>query len=253
MVRGIPDILNWFSNTQKSFWRIYALRGQGTGNYVMQSPQNEGQSHGDAYQDLQTKIRVLNRGCFTMVAYDAPDRLPSKGYQFTDIEITSDNNLQVAAAVNGPAPITEADITSRVDSAVKAALTAYKTEQELTDLKKKLTELEKEKRELEKSVNDPWNKMIGALAPYSDKIVSGIFPQAPAAQVAGLPAADPGPEENTTVAEETTALTPEQQEVLSNFVTALAANDADWVNTLQRLTKAIFEKPTMITMVKNFI
>lgn len=253
MVRGIPDILQWFSNSGKPYWRIYAHKGITSGNFVLQSPQHEGQSHGDAYQDLQSKIRVMTRGCFTMVAYETPDRLPAKGYQFTDIEITQgDANTGAVAAINGPTAITEVEITSRIDSAVKSALAAYKTEQELADLKKKVGELEKENKNLEKSVNEPWNKVVNALAPHSDKIIAGIFPNTPAAQVAGLPAPDPGPEENTVV-EGTTALTADQQEVLSEFVSTMAANDPDWENTLRRLTKAIQDKPSMIAMVKNFI
>jgi DNA repair exonuclease SbcCD ATPase subunit len=254
MVRGTQDILEWFSNSNMPYWRIYSHKGIVSGNVIMQSAQLENQSHGDALSDLRAKLKVLNRGTFTAVAFPEPNRLPTKGYWHTDIEITQGDAL-APAAINGPALFPETDIQKRIDDAVGIALNRYRTEQELTELKKKNAELEKEKKELEKSVNEPWNKVISGLAPYSEKIIAGIFPQA---AVAGIPTPDAGPEENDlqdaeVIETEATELTMEQQEVLSDFVTALAANDQDWVNTLKRLTKAITEKPTMIGMVKNFI
>jgi hypothetical protein len=254
MVRGSQDILSWFESSNMPYWRIYAHKGIVSGNVIMQSDNKEGQSHGDALADLRQKLRVLNRGTFTLAAFPNPDRLPTKGYWFTDIEITQ-GDAQPAAVVGigVPAGMSETDVQKRIDD----ALTKYKTEQELADLKKKTVELEKAKKELEKSVNEPWNKVIGALAPHADKIIAGIFPQT--AQVAGMPAPDPEPDDNIELTEveviepEETALTVDQQSVLSDFVTTLAANDADWIDTLKRLTKAINDKPSMISMVKNFI
>jgi hypothetical protein len=251
MVRGTQDIIAWFSNSNMPYWRIYSHKGIVSGNLIMQSEQKENQSHGDALEDLRAKLKVLNRGTFTIAAFPEPNRLPTKGYWFTDFEVTQGDTATAAvAAISGP-QISDTDIQARID----AALNKYKTEQELAELKKENAELKKEKKELEKSVNEPWNKVLGALAPHSDKIISGIFPQA---QVAGIPTPDAGPEENDlqdaeVIESETTALTPAQQEILSEFVTTLATNDHDWENTLKRLTKAITEKPSMIAMVKNFI
>ena len=255
MVRGTQDILEWFSNTNMPYWRLYPHKGIQSGNLVMQSEQEIGQSHGDALNELRTKLRVLNRGTYTLAAFPEPNRLPTKGYQFIDIEITQgDASTATVAAISGPA-FSEPDIQKRIDDAVGNALNKYRVEQELADLKKKNAELEKEKKELEKSVNEPWNKVISGLAPYSEKIIAGIFPQA---AVAGIPTPDAGPEENDlqdaeVIETEATELTMEQQEVLSDFVTTLAANDQDWENTLKRLTKAITEKPSIIAVVKNFI
>lgn len=253
MVRGSADILQWFDNSNMPYWRIYSHKGIVSGNVIMQSDQKEGQSHGDAATDLRNKIKVLNRGTFTIAAFPEPNRLPTKGYWYTDIEITQGDALAPAtvAAIGGPPQLSEVDIQKRIDD----ALGKYKTEQELAELKKENAELKKEKKELEKSVNEPWNKVLGALAPHSDKIIAGIFPQA---QVAGFPKPDAGPEDNDlqdaeVIESETTALTAAQQEVLSEFVSTLAANDPEWETTLKRLTKAISEKPSMISMVKNFI
>jgi hypothetical protein len=255
MVRGITDIITWFENTGMPYWRIYPHKNIQSGNFIMKSNQDEGRSHGDARQELSHKLKVLNRGTFTIAAYDQPDRLPTKGYQYTDCEITQADAQVQPAAVSGPPALAEADIQKRIDDAVDNAIGKYKTEQELADLKKKNAELEKQVKELEKSTSEPWNKVIGAIAPYSDKIIAGIFP---AAQVAGFPPPDPGPEDNDVqdaevIESETTQLTPAQQDILSDFVTTLAANDTDWENTLKRLTKKINETPSMITMVKNFI
>lgn len=247
MVRGNQDILTWFDNSGNAYWRIYAHKNIQSGNIVMQSRQEEGQSHGDALQDLQHKIKVLNRGTYTLVSFPEPNKLPTKGYWFTDIEIAQSE--PISAHVSGPPAISEIDITTRINE----ALDKYKREQELSDLKKENAELKKEKRQLESSINDPWNKVMGALAPHSEQIIGSIFP-APTA-LAGIPV-DPGPEDNNIVEEEvleSTDITPEQLQVVNDFVNALAASDPDWITLLKRLTKAIVDKPSMIAMVKNFI
>lgn len=254
MVRGKDDILRWFENSGMPYWRIYPHKGVQSGNMTMQSNQDEGRSAGDALEELKFKIRTLDRGTFTLVAFPTADRLPSKGYFHTEIEITADQKH----SVNGVSSISEADISRRIAEGITSALNAYKAEQELVELKKKVIELEKEKKQFEKSQADPWNKVIAAIAPYSEHIVGSLFPQAKA--VAGLPAPDAGPQENNiqetsmeNTIDETMELSSEQMEVINSFLNSLTAADPEWLITLQRLTKAIEEKPSMIAMVKNFI
>lgn len=253
MVRGTTDIINWFENSGMNYWAIYSHKGIGSGNRVIQSKQEEGRSAGDALEDLKAKIKVLSRGTFTMVAYNTAERLPTKGYQFTDIEISQEANTPALQSIAGAPALGEADIQSRIDASVKSALEGYKREQEVVELRSKLAASEKERKELEKSVNDPWNKIIGAIAPHSEKIIAGIFPGSPAAQVAGFPSADPMPEDNAIAEPETSELTTEQQDAVSNFLTTLVEHDTDWLNTIRRLTTAIQKNPGMIGMVKNFI
>lgn len=242
MVRGISDIISWFDGTKMSYWRIYPYKSIASGNIVLQSNQEvEGISPGDALEELRYKLRVLSHGHYTIAAFSEPNKLPTKGYHWVHFEIPLSEPQQ--AAINGPVGISPDDVQRQIT----AALTAYKAEVELDQLRKKVTELEKENKELKTSVDAPLTKVIGALAPYAPQIMGNLFPQA---AVAGFPPPDAGPVDNHIQEAE---LTPEQSEVISDFMTALSQADPDYLNTLRRLTKAIVEKPSMIAMVKNFI
>lgn len=246
MVRGYTDIYMWFQNTAMPYWRVYAHKNIQSGNVIMQSRQEEGRSHGDGLEELQHKLKVLNRGTFTLVAYPTPERLPTKGYHFTDIEITNEKTAE-PMQISGPVGLSESEVTRRIDE----ALTAYKTKEELADLKKKVTELERENKELKGSVDAPMNKFLGAIAPYSDRIVGHFFPQQ--ANVAGFPQPSAGPEDSNIIdAEVIDNLSPEELAV-QKFVDVLSANDPGWVQTLQQLTTAIQGNPSLIGMVKKFI
>lgn len=243
MVRGKTDICTWFQNTGCPYWRIYPKGNIQSGNVIMQSKQDENQSAGDALEELKFKLRVINRGTYTLTAFHTPERLPNKGYNLTDIEIPAEEGSASSAAMQTPqvSGLTPDDVKKQVE----AALNAYKTEQELAQLRKDKEVLMKEKADLEKQVNDPWNKVIGAIAPYAGNIVSGAFGQQ--AQVAGLPKTQE-PEDNNI-----NEITDEQQETVENFITVLCGVDPDWCNTLKRLTAKIQKEPGVIGTVKMFI
>lgn len=246
MVRGSSDIIAWFENTGMPYWRIYPPKGIGSGNIIMQSRQEEGQSKGDALEDLKFKLRSINRGHFTMVAFQEPNKLPTKGYHLTDIEIPQQEAQQPQIA--GTAGISLDEVENRI----KAGISAYKAEVELSDMKKKVVDLEKENKSLKASTDAPLNKIIGAFAPYAGQIAGHIFPQA--TQVTGWPTPDPTLlDNNSPESEAAQELTTDQNEAVSKFLEVLVANDPDWVNTLNRLSAAIEKNPAMITMVKNFI
>lgn len=251
MIRGSENIFGWFESSQMPYWRIYPNKGVQSGNVIMQSAMLEGQSAGDALNDLKAKIKVLNRGSFTLVAFPEPNKLPTKGYWYTDIEISNEPaTTSFQTQVSG---ITEEQVTERI----KSALDAYKREDEVKKMKEELTELKKQNKELEKATNDPINRIIAAISPHSDKIVAGIFPggqpsiaAAGTANVAGHP--DQVLDENTDTME-MQELTEEQQEVVSNFISEIAKHDANWPETLKLLTEAVQRKPALLSMVKNFI
>jgi hypothetical protein len=246
MVRGTSDIVTWFQNTNMPYWRIYPQKNIAGGNIVMQSRQEDGQSAGDALEDLKQKLRSINRGSFTMAAFPEPNKLPTKGYHYTDIEIPANEAQQ--AIIAGPVGLTQEDVNRQIT----AALTAHTEKLEKQQLEKKLAELEKENKELKKSVDEPWNKVIGALAPHAEKLIPGYFHHQ---AVAGLPAPDKQPVDNKIEEkpEETVNLNEEQQEAVSDFLAVLMESDPEWLDTLRRLAKKIKENPSMISMVKNFI
>ncbi len=248
MVRGTRDIITWFENTKMPYWRIYPYKNIGGGNICLQSEQEEGQSPGDALEKLRQDIRVLCRDHYTIAAFPEPNKLPTKGYHWVHFEIVEKEGQQ--AQISGPVGISQDDVQRQISQ----ALTAYKAEVELDQLRTKVKELEKDNKELKSSADSPINKVLGALAPHAPQIFGNMFGGQPG--VAGFPPPDAGPVDNhITEAEvvEGTDLTPEQSAIISEFINELSTADADWLKTLERLTKAIKEKPSLIAMVKTFI
>lgn len=246
MVRGTNDIISWFEGTKMPYWRIYPYKNISGGNIVLQSEQEEGQTPGDALSELRYKLRVLHRDHYTIAAFAEPNKLPTKGYHWVHFEIPTTEPQQ--AAISGPQGLSEVDVERRITS----ALTAYKQEVELAELKKKNADLEKENKELKATADAPLNKVIGALAPYAPQIMGHYFPQQ--AAVAGFPQPDAGPVDNhIQEAEVITELTPEQSAVISDFMTVLSEADPDYLNTIRGMTKKIKKDPGIISMVKTFL
>jgi hypothetical protein len=244
MVRGASDLIQWFEGTKMPYWRIYPYKNIAGGNITLQSTQEEGQTPGDALEELKVKIRVLHRDHYTIAAFAEPNKLPTKGYHWVHFEIYQSE--PGAAVIAGPTGITPDEVQKQIT----AALNGYKQEVELEQLRKKVTDLEKENKELKSSVDAPLNKVIGALAPYTPQIMGHYFPLQPA--VAGLPQPDAGPVDNH-IADTVTELTPEQSEVISEFVSAISEVDTDYLNTLRGMTRKIKKDPGIISMVKTFL
>ena len=240
MLRGNDNVIAWFESTKMPYWWIFQKNQDDKGVYIFRSDESEEATAGDALNELKRKLPMLSRGSFSIVASPKSKREPRGGAKVDfEIDFNSNTSQVQQPAINGP---TDIDIEQRIND----ALNKYKTEEKLKALEKENAELKKENRELERSTNEPWNKIAGVLSPHLPQIL-GIKDVA-APQVAGVHGAAETVEENATV-----ELTEKQQEIVSSFLSALAAHDTDWENTLVRITNKISTTPSVVTMIKTFI
>lgn len=242
MINGAQNTVLWFEETNLSYWAIYKKGETEKGIWVCKSSEADEVSAGAARDELKRKIAILDRGTYTITATDKPKGQP-RGFFKTDFELDT-RSSSAAPIVQTTTGISQQD----VEVQIKKALDDYKRDQEYQSLKRELEESKKENRELKKKIDDPWNKVIGAISPYSDKIISGMFNQP--AQVAGLNPAKDLDNNNTSQGLE---ITDEQEATIKGFLQTLIASDADWENTLKKLDNKIKANPGVISMVKNFL
>lgn len=262
MILGNDHIVQWFARTGNPYWMAYhKASGVESGQYAAKSDEMENATNNTAMDDLRKWLAICRDGSEYILVSSPTPKLTSKGYQRETFEVRAHLSLSAShQVVNTPAVsgITAEDVKQQVDAALKN----YKAEQETIALKKELDELKKENRELKKSVDEPLNRVIAAVSPHSEAIIAGIF-GGPKAQVAGFPKANQGlddnyhgqqsdiPIEGVEAPEED--LNPEQAAAVQSFVSVLASNDPDWVNTLNRMADKINSNPSVIGMLKNFL
>lgn len=254
MIEGRKNVSAWFEQTGKPYWIIYHKGKVESGNPSYRSDEREGVTNTDALGELKKILQIIGRGAYTIIASDKA-QITAKGTYREDFEI-SVTESQDSAAVSGVASgaavttgFTMEDVKKAAQEASREAVESYKRERELEDLRKENAELKKDVKELEKAKNDPWNKVMTAIAPHAEPIISGFMGR-PTAQVAGLPANDKLEDNN---ALEETDLTPEQVEQLSYVCSVFAKHDPDWLNTLNKMADKLEENPQLLNMIKSFI
>ncbi|MEO5681457.1 MAG: hypothetical protein ABIQ88_02385 [Chitinophagaceae bacterium] len=253
MILGNDHIIKWFTGTGNPYWLAYHKTGGiASGQYAFKSSDAENNTNNSAMEELRKWLGLCVDGSEYILVSSPTPKLTSKGYQQELFEVRSNmphsQQVGMLPAVSG---ITQDDVTRQISQ----ALASYKREQELNDLKTKVKELTADNKELKRSIDDPMNRVIKAIEPYSGQVIAGIFGKP--AQVAGFPQSHAGPEDQPAdevgILEPETALSEEQRDALQNFVTALSTNDPDWVNTLNRMADKINHSPAVIAMLKTVL
>lgn len=252
MIRGNQNIIQWFTGTGLRYWLVYhKAGGVESGQYAARSSDADDVTNNTALDDLKRWMGIIRDNSEYLLVASATPKLTPKGYSKEFIEILRDapnlpgTNGAVTPAVSG---LTEEDVNKRI----KSALADYKNELKVAETEKELAELKKKYKVLEQGSNDPLNRIIAAVAPYSEQIVAGLFGSR--AQVAGLPKPTTVPDINSDENEETMeTLTPQQEEAVQNFIDVLSQTDKDWVETIKRMTAKIKKDPGVVKMIKNFM
>lgn len=247
MTVGKANIQDYFDLQQQPYFAIFYKGQVEKGNPIHRNDKDEKDyAYSDGRSEFERALNLLKQGEYTLVISDKKN-VTNRGNSRMDFRVPIEESSPVTntPSVSGTGGLSHADVEKMATEIAEKKFQQLMDKKDLADAKTKIAELEKENKELVKSTQEPLNKLIGALAPHSDKVVSGIFgvPQKTAhVPLSGVePDSIDGPDVNA-------------QQVCEDFVQALAeAKPSEWQSILQKLTALIKDNPQKFETALNFL
>ena len=252
MIIGKQAILEFFDMQAKPYFAVFKRGNIKAGNALDRNDKDE-QTEDEKGTTLDFTVgrerfeRVLNLvsyGEYSLVL-NSNANLAARGRIETDFKILITEAAQAAQPVAGIGSVSTGLTKEDAEKIADERFEKQMLKRDLEDVKAKLTTAEKDLKEAERKVNDPINTLIGKVAPYSDKIIAGFFPQA-AAPVAQLRVS--GVEPHSTGDGDVDA-----QVAMENFAIALqAARPNTWIEIIVKLT-ALAKDESKLAMAEKFM
>lgn len=246
MITGKSAILAYFEQVEKPYFAIFYKGQAEKGNAIIRNDKEEKDYDlASGKHRFENALELLGYGDYCIVIGGDKD-VTKRGGNRVDFKIpVSEANANAAPQqpMAGIGGISIEEVESRASKMAEEKFKSLMNQQRLEDAEKKLAIVEKELKEAEKATTDPWHKFISAIAPHSDRIVSGLFGDR--ANVAALQVSGAQPDE---VGET------DNQQILENFVTAISnARPNDWQSIVVRFTDLINTNPAKFDTALNFL
>lgn len=255
MITGKNAILIYFESIHQPYFAIFYKGQVEKGNAIFRNDKTSEKDppaieYGEGKQSFERTLDLLGYGDYTMVISDGRN-VTTRGGSRVDFKIGLSENLAQPqqASVNGfgIGSLTMEDVEKKANEIAEKRFEQLMDKKELRDTKARMADMEKELKEAQKSISDPINKFIGALAPHSEHIVSGLFGPNKAATIAPVVLSGIEPHE-------TGEGNPEAQEAAEQFIGALAAaKPTEWISILHRLTYLIKTDQVKFEMALKFM
>jgi hypothetical protein len=248
MITGKGNIIAYFEQTAKPYFALFYKGLVEKGNTIRRNDKD-----GEKDQDLaqgkecfERTLELLSYGEYTVIIGSEKD-VTKRGGTRVDFKIpVSEAGATSAAPVAGIGYVSADEVDTRAKSIATTMFEQLMDKRELADTKTKLAQVEKDLKEAEKKAVDPWNKFMTAVAPHSDKIIQGFFPNstAPIAalRVSGAEADFVGEADL------------DGQKIVEDFTQAIAAaKPNEWKSILTKVTDLIKADPEKFEMVLKFL
>ncbi len=236
MVVGKAHIVSMFEEVGHPYFAIFYKGQQEKGNSIVRNDKDEKEfDFASGKLKFERSLELLGSSEYTLISSDTKD-VTRRGGNRVDFKIPvseGNNNAPVTqqAAVGS---LSMDEVETRAKSIATQMFEQLMDKRELADVKAKNTELEKELRESEKRVTDPFNKLVGALAPHSENIIAGIMGRRPAVAATIVSGTIPD------AVGEHADNTEEAQAALESFVEAISkAKPLTWISIVAKLTDLI--------------
>lgn len=250
MIVGKSSITAYFEQVGKPYFALF-YRGQiDKGNAIIRNDKEEADYDlTEGKRRFENALEILQHGEYALVISDGKD-VTKRGANRVEFKIPVNEGSAPALVpqVTGTGSIgavSMEEVERKASQIAEDKFERLMAKKDLADAKEKLAAAEKELKEAQRSVTEPLNKLIGAIAPHSEHIISGIFGRpAPLAAltVSGIPPDSEGSGD------------PDAQAAAEEFITALAAaKPHDWKGILKRLTTLIKEHPAKFETALNFL
>lgn len=244
MIIGKKNITDYFDQIRYPYYAIFQRGKVESGNSIFRNDKGEKEHDvSSGREHFERSLSVLDAGEYTIIISEKPN-VTTRGSNRVDFRISVNEAVPVSAnvPVASIGSVSIEDVDRRATEIAEKKFAELMLKKKADDLETELAETKKELREAEKRVTDPWNKFIGALAPHSEHIISGLFP----AVRQPLPVSGIRPDE--------TGTDQDSQTVIENFITALSeAKPDDWKQILNKLTDLIQNNPSKLDLALNLL
>lgn len=248
MTQGKAQILAMYEEIKQPYFALFYKGQVEKGNAIRRNDKEEKDyDYQEGKQAFERVLELITHGDYTIVLGDSKDVTRRGGNRF-DFKIPVGEGAATAvqhiAAVGG---LTMEEVETRASQIAETKFNSLMDKRELADTKEKLALAEKELRETEKRIHDPFNKLVGALAPHSENIIAGIMGRKPVIASTIVSGAVPDAV-GEGVSDEAA------QKSLERFVEVLsAAKPSEWVNIIDSLTNLIENQPEKFDMALTFL
>lgn len=176
MIIGKTKVVDWIRYNKTPYWRI--KRSESEQHNVVNSGDEENIALEESITRLNQAFGIMSPGNYFIEAWGTKGQ--TKSWNRDHFQILPGNEDYVGSAQLQQA-FQQQQPSVNVQEEIQKALTNYKTEIELQDLRRKVSELEKENKELqsgiESSVSRIWNKVepyVGAMMNNNPANVAAI-------------------------------------------------------------------------------
>lgn len=249
MLIGKKDTLDYFKKLDKKYFALYKKGTVDTGNAIFRTEEDKESTPEDAYRSFEEIMQMLRTGEYTLIINNDP-KVANRGGNRVDFRITMEDSLnsQSKEAIGGVGGVYDTDtMLARAKTMATEEFERLTQKKELDDLKKNHEQLQKDLKEAQNAVQDPWNKLVGAIAPHADSLIGSLI---------GKPTLTPmiKPAIGSVSPVVTEVTTQHAQEVFEDFVTALqTAKPTEAMEILVKLTTLIKNNPEKFETALNFL
>lgn len=177
MIIGKSKVIDWIRYNKTPYWRI--KRSESEQHMVVSSGNEENIPIEESVSRLNQAFGVLSPGNYFIEAWEKQGQ--TKQWNRDHFQILPENQDYVGSAqlqqmMQQQTPVVD------VAAEVEKALSKYKAEVELQELRRKCSELEKENKELQSSIESSIGRIWTRVEPY----VGAILANQPGANVASI-------------------------------------------------------------------